>query len=1415
MKIGKSLRSIAIALSSASMVCLSGYSSMCEAKPIGASGWLQSAKSSFGPATFKTPPLTTANGPIATPHFETANSALIVDGNQTETEVDFQTGGLYPLKLVRTYNHLMAVGTLFDNGWATNLDVHLGLRQVVGHGVSTIWAYRPDGSQVEYDWNGTDLRNSSPDADDWFLRNSDGTFTLMSKSGAVENYNANGYVTSIKDPTGIGYTFTYDASNHLQSANHTNGQSITFGWSGNLVSWVKDPAGSTYNYAYSANGKLTSVTYPNGDVKTYTYENYTLASAGLTSISVNGKLYKTFSYNSDGTVHSSGFGDGSIQTQTFSYGSLSTSVTNAMGAVTTYTYALINSQPKISQVTTSGITNSPSETVSYSYDGVHPQLFTDARGIKTHYVYSSDGLIQDMKTGDDPANPGQERETKYTWDDTKNRLNEVQTLDASGSPINDTVYSYYPDSSTSKNRLQTVTAKNQTANGITNQTQTTNYSYQFYGSGIPSRIVAAGPGGQYTQNYDTFGRLTSVVDGAGNTTSYSAYNALNLVGSVTDPNGFTVSYGYDALGRVASASRTLDGTTTSVTYFYDALGNSLGINLSDGSYITYDRNDIGQMTFAYTNLCTGQGPLTGWECYIGYSYDALGNMIGKGITLSATSVLHHTTTNTYPYTHSWTYDSIGRLTSDNGANGQKLQYSYDADGNVATVTDSLSRITRYTYNANNQVQTITDPLTQVTRFGYDGAGNLSSVTDPKTNVTDYYYDGLGNLTALTSPDTGVTSYIHDSLGRVTQMTRNNGAVTLYTGYDALNRPHQIQADSQTIGYTYDACVNGKGRLCGVTDSSGSTSFGYRQNGQLTSQNSVINGASYGTGWVYDNRDRVSSITYPGGNQVNYAYDTQSHITGITATIGGTTSPVITSTVYTAHGLGPMTSMGMGDGTITSLAYDGDYRLASLRAGSFQSLTYNYDTANSLTKITNGVNSNLTQTYGYDPLTRLNSVTAGVGNQSLIFDANSTPTSFTWGGATDTVTPDGASNRISNIAGVRARSFGYDTLGNVTSITGWPSNRSFGYDTFNRMSSVNNGGAATTYTSNAFNQRVRKSGPGGTFNYVYAPAGALLGETSNGGTALTTEYIWLGSTPIGLIRNGALYFVHGDHLGGPDTVTNSSGAVVWQAANTAFDRVVTTDNIGGLNLGFPGQYYDGESDLYYNLNRYYDHTTGRYISSDPLGLNGGLNTYSYALDASSMYSDRTGQLPDPFEVGAGIIAGGVGGYIAGGTAKSIVIGAVAGGVTAFFLSPLLSEEEGAAAYAIYRSKVINMTASNISGQTLANSSKGYSPVEAVRHVNYFAASTAALGGATFGTAAKLVGGVSTVTVETFAETEGATIEHLLESGKQQEAAEGQENSNSGGESDDKPSDGKDGSGDPNQDCFPIIGDGTACFMKESY
>jgi len=137
----------------------------------------------------------------------------------------------------------------------------------------------------------------------------------------------------------------------------------------------------------------------------------------------------------------------------------------------------------------------------------------------------------------------------------------------------------------------------------------------------------------------------------------------------------------------------------------------------------------------------------------------------------------------------------------------------------------------------------------------------------------------------------------------------------------------------------------------------------------------------------------------------------------------------------------------------------------------------------------------------------------------------------------------------------------------------------------------------------------KSNDAGTSRYYFAGQNQLLSELTN---STWTNYLWFGGELVGLVRNGSLINIHTDHLGRPALATDGDQRTVWKAYNYAYGRSVTQDDIGGLNIGFPGQYYDAETGLWYNGFRDYDASIARYVQSDPIGLAGGTNTYAYVM-----------------------------------------------------------------------------------------------------------------------------------------------------------------------------------------------------------
>jgi RHS repeat-associated protein len=82
-------------------------------------------------------------------------------------------------------------------------------------------------------------------------------------------------------------------------------------------------------------------------------------------------------------------------------------------------------------------------------------------------------------------------------------------------------------------------------------------------------------------------------------------------------------------------------------------------------------------------------------------------------------------------------------------------------------------------------------------------------------------------------------------------------------------------------------------------------------------------------------------------------------------------------------------------------------------------------------------------------------------------------------------------------------------------------------------------------------------------------------------------------------------------------------VVWDAVRKPFGQRTVEVAEGAVLLGFPGQYYDEETNNYYNYYRDYDPISGRYLQSDPIGLDGGLNTYGYVGENPIRYSDPKG------------------------------------------------------------------------------------------------------------------------------------------------------------------------------------------------
>ena len=207
-----------------------------------------------------------------------------------------------------------------------------------------------------------------------------------------------------------------------------------------------------------------------------------------------------------------------------------------------------------------------------------------------------------------------------------------------------------------------------------------------------------------------------------------------------------------------------------------------------------------------------------------------------------------------------------------------------------------------------------------------------------------------------------------------------------------------------------------------------------------------------------------------------------------------------------------------------------------------------------------------------------------------------------------ITPGTASTPVSG-SNNQLASWTHDANGNVISDGVF----TYTWDALNRLVQVEeNANIIASYAYDSQNRRISKTVGANTTHYIYDLNSQLIAETLADGTPLR-DYFYLEGQPLAVREyqnTPGLYYFLNDHLGTPQQLITPSGTVVWQAAYLPYGEAQVITETVHNNLRFPGQYFDAETGLQYNWNRYYDPETGRYISADPIGLAGGLNLYAY-------------------------------------------------------------------------------------------------------------------------------------------------------------------------------------------------------------
>ena len=1101
----------------------------------------------------------------------------VLSGDFSQVESDYSAAGLSFQRFYHSAtlesNHTLGVG------WTHNYAASLVLTSGVPIGL-----VRPNGHQDALTTSTSGVYISLSGAA-IHVQQSGTNWLATLKDGSSEVYSSTGQLLQVVTPGGLITTLTYNSNNQLMSVSSPFGQALQFSYNGNQLQQLIDPAGKIVTYGYGANNNLISVTYQDGTKRTYLYTNGSFPNnlTGIMDESNNQLL--TVQYDSTTGAVTSSQQAGGAQAVSLTYSANGAVATDALG--TTHTYTFTNDPNYAPRVTGLAI-DTLTQTFTVPAGATDPQRrvtqSVDAKGNITTYAYDANHLTSKTEA----SGTSVARTTSYQYLTTSSALPTLVT-----EPLRQASFAYYAGT----NKIQTKTVTDTTV--TPNAARIWTYTYDSYGRVLTAKGPRTDVNSTTTYTYypctsgSQCGQIETITNAVGQVTTFNTYNAYGQPLTITDSNGVLTTLTYDLRQRLKS--REVGTETTSYSYYPTGLLEM--VTLPDSSSVQYTYDGAHRLT----DITDGLGNHTH------YTLDAMGNHTAENV---------YDPSNALRRTHTRVINALNELYQDLSATGTAAvttTFGYDNNGNLTSSDAPLSRNTVNQYDPLNRLAQVTNPANGVTKLAYDANDQIVSVIDPRTLSTTYTRNGFGDLPKQVSPDTGTTTNTFDSGGNLKTSTDARGAELTNT-YDALNRVTQQAYGDETINFTYDAGTNGKGRLTGASDANHSMSWAYDTLGRVTGKAQVVAGITKSAGYSYTNGDLIT-LTTPSNQTITYGY-TNHRITSIK--VGSTT--LLSGVNY--FPFGSVSGWTWGNASTVSRTYNTDGNVSQI-ATAGDVFTFGYDNALRISSLSDTLFSANGYAAGYDALDRLNSLAQTGVTSNWTYDADGNHLTQT-GTSTVTTTPSTASNRVNSISGSIARTYAYDAAGNTLSYTG----ASFGFNQRGRMNSATVGSTGASYIYNALGQLVEKTVAGVTTLLMYDEAGHLLGEYSSTG-ALIQETVWMDDTPVATLRpNGStitIYYVHTDHLNAPRVVTQSSGNLIrWLWGGNAANQNPLGLGTFIYNLRYPGQYFQAETGLSYNYFRDYDGVTGRYIESDPIGLQGGsYSTYSYVNNNPISRTDPLG------------------------------------------------------------------------------------------------------------------------------------------------------------------------------------------------
>jgi RHS repeat-associated protein len=604
------------------------------------------------------------------------------------------------------------------------------------------------------------------------------------------------------------------------------------------------------------------------------------------------------------------------------------------------------------------------------------------------------------------------------------------------------------------------------------------------------------------------------------------------------------------------------------------------------------------------------------------------------------------------------YDSAARIGGTRDSLGQKLTFDYDAAGALASIVDTQgnrielerdseggSRVARL-LNPDRTIaiersvslnSLLPASLGAGARSDIEGALRLPmadpadaappafapvlgvmysnrealhrEVRDARGLVTTYDYDDFGRLVSIASPDSGRTLFAYDLADRVTRTEDATGRSRDFT-YDAADRVTRLAVRDETVTIAYAA--NGRPRH--IAYGAGHDRLAYDGAARLVSHERSIDGRSFEIRYRYDSLGRLEQKTLPDGQKLRYDYNHPLHsrpglLSGIRRSGWFGSTPVV-SGLNEAADLYARSAFQLSNGLSFEREMNRRGELTRLGTPGVALLDIERDAAGRVS----GTRGAANRAYRYDAEGRLIGRADVSGDDpgavGFAYDFAANPLRRVALGQTVRYEVDQATNRLlaeRRADGVRI-AYAYDAAGRLTQ----RGDLGFEYDGMGRLARVTRGDAPLAeYRYNALGERVKKVTHDGrdVTRYFLYENGELVAEATADSDVLS-QYVWLEGRPVARLDGDALYALHTDWRGDILAVSDAKRAVVWRANAGA---VAAAEIESGFDVPLRGsnQYFDRETGLHYNLNRYFDPQTQRFTTPDPIGQAGGLNLYAFA------------------------------------------------------------------------------------------------------------------------------------------------------------------------------------------------------------